>query len=157
MIAKERVIELANKRIEELDNNTYLVDVTVSPSNQILVEVDNLLGSAGISDCVSISRNIEHNLDREVEDFELQVTSPGLDRPFKVGQQYQKNLGKQVKVVFQGHGSIEGELKDYDGNNIWIETTSKQRVEGKKKKEIVSELHEVPMDKVKETKIVIKF
>ena len=91
MIPKKRIIELAQERINELDNGNYLVDVSVSAKNVILVKMDNLNQGVSIKDCVSVSRNIEHNLDREKQDFELKVSSPGLDQPFMVHEQYLKN------------------------------------------------------------------
>ena len=87
MIAKEKVIALAEERIQELNNDNYLVQVTVTNKNQIKVVMDNLHRGVSIKDCMSVSRNIEHNLDRSLEDFQLEVTSPGLDQPFFVEQQ----------------------------------------------------------------------
>lgn len=157
MINKETIINLAEERIAELDNGTYLVDVTVSSTNQILVEIDNINRGASIEDCIKVSRNIEHNLDREVEDFELQVTTPGLSKPFKVEQQYIKNIGKNVKVIFEKMGSIEGKLLEVNKDSIVIETSIKEKVEGKKKKEIVVKQHKIEKENIKETKIIISF
>ncbi len=157
MISKQKIIELAQERIDEMDNDTYLVDVTVSETNQILVEIDNLKGSSSISDCIRVSRNVEHNLDREEEDFSLQVTTPGLSNPFKVHPQYVKNIGRNVKVVFKEVGSIEGKLIDVTAEQIVVETETKERIEGKKKKELVVRQHEIPFNQIKETKVVISF
>ena len=87
MISKNEVIKLAEERIKELDNGNYLVSVSISSKNSIRVKMDNLNGGVSVKDCVSVSRNIEHNLDREKEDFDLQVSSPGLDQPFVVAKQ----------------------------------------------------------------------
>ena len=106
MISKEKIIKLAQERIQELDNGNYLVEVNISPKNAITVKMDNLNGGVSIKDCVSVSRNIEHNLDREIQDFELQVTSPGLDQPFKVAQQYQKNIGKKISLLTIDNQSV---------------------------------------------------
>ena len=106
MISKEKIIKLAQERIQELDNGNYLVEVNISPKNAITVKMDNLNGGVSIKDCVSVSRNIEHNLDIEIEDFELQVTSPGLDQPFKVAQQYQKNIGKKISLLTIDNQSV---------------------------------------------------
>ena len=76
MIAKKEIIRLAQERINELDNGNYLVDVNISSKNAIKVKMDNLHGGVSVKDCVSVSRNIEHNLDRDQEDFELQVFFP---------------------------------------------------------------------------------
>ena len=157
MIDKKTVIELAQERIDELDKGLYLVDVVISKKNVINIEVDALEGSVAIMDCVSVSRNVEHNLDREDADFELSVMSPGIDQPFKVHQQYIKNVGRDVKVVFNEHGSIEGKLKSANEKEVTIETTTKERIEGKKKKEIVVREHVVTFDKIKETRLIISF
>ena len=109
MISKNRIIELAQERINELDNGNYLVDVSVSAKNVILVKMDNLNQGVSIKDCVSVSRNIEHNLDREAQDFELKVSSPGLDQPFMVYEQYLKNIGKTIEVILND-SSLKGEL-----------------------------------------------
>lgn len=157
MIKKELVKELAQERIDEMNNGTYLVDINISNSNQIVVEIDNMKGGAAVEDCIRVSRNIEHNLDREEEDFELQVTTPGLSNPFKVEQQYIKNIGRNVKVVFKEVGSVEGKLVEVNAENIVVETEAKERVEGKKKKELVVRQHIVEKENIKETKIVISF
>lgn len=157
MISKDTVIKLAQERIDELDNGTFLVDVTISLGNKILVEIDNQNGGSSIKDCVSVSRNIEHNLDREIEDFELEVGSAGLLKPFRVMQQYYKNIGKEVKVVLTPIGSKEGVLVAVDEEKITIETSEKIKIEGKKKKELVVKQEEIPFNQIKETKIIISF
>ena len=156
MIERKRIIELAQERIDELDKGLYIVDANVSPSNTINVEIDCLEGGVAIIDCMSISRNIEHNQEEDVE-FELLVSSPGLDKPFKVQQQYIKNIGKDVTVVFKEHGSITGKLKEVDDNKILVETSSKERLEGKKKKVLVVKQNEIPFSQIKETRVVISF
>ncbi len=157
MIKKETIQALAQERIDEMDNDTYLVDITISNTNQILVEIDNLKGGSSVEDCIRVSRNVEHNLDREVEDFELQVTTPGLSNPFKVHQQYVKNIGRDVKVLFKEVGSIEGKLVEVSDNEIVVETESKEKIEGRKKKELVVRQHPILIENIKETKIVISF
>lgn len=157
MIKRAVIVELAQERIEEMDNGTYLVDVIVSDGGKILVEIDNIDGGASVQDCIRVSRNVEHNLDREVEDFELQVTTPGLSNAFKVHQQYLKNVGRNVKVVFKEVGSIEGKLVEVNDNEIVIETESKEKIEGRKKKELVVKQHPILIENIKETKIVISF
>ena len=61
MVSKEKVIALAQERIKELDNGNYLVKVSISSKNVINVKMDNINGGVSIKDCVSVSRNIEHN------------------------------------------------------------------------------------------------
>lgn len=157
MIKRETIQELAQERMDELSNGTYLVDILISNTNQIVVEIDNINGGASVEDCIKVSRNIEHNLDREIEDFELQVTTPGLSNPFKVHQQYIKNIGREVKVVYKELGSIEGKLIEVNDNQIIVETESKEKIEGRKKKELVVKQHTILIENIKETKIIISF
>ncbi len=157
MIRKEKIIELAQERIQELDNGNYLVEVNISPKNAITVKMDNLNGGVSIEDCVSVSRNIEHNLDREIEDFELQVTSPGLDQPFKVDQQYQKNIGKKISVLTFDNQSFSGELVEFSDKTVKLKEIHIVKNKLTKKKEKVEEIHLFKMGQIKETKLIISF
>lgn len=97
----------------------FLVDIRVDKTNRIQVEVDRGTG-LGIDDCVRISRQLESRLDRDKEDFALEVSSPGLDSPFKVPEQYRKNVGKEVRVALNDGTTREGELKEVSGSGIVI-------------------------------------
>jgi len=142
---------------EKIDGTDYfLVDLSVSSSNAILVEIDSAEG-VKISDCVAISRHIEGNLDREEVDFELSVSSAGVGRPFKILKQYEKNIGKEVEVLLVDGQKLKGELQKADKDGIVLKTSRKDRVEGKKKKEIIIEHKNIPMDGIKETKVIISF
>lgn len=162
MITKQLVEKLALERIEERELDLFIVDITISPSYQILVELGSENGSVSISDCMAVSRNIEHNLDREEQDFALEVASADLTKPFKVLKQYIKYIGKLVEVKpltdnnFK-NGKIEGVLKSANENEIVVTTKEKKRIEGRKKKEWVEEDHTFKMNEIKETKIVITF
>lgn len=158
MIAKDKVKQLAEERIEELNKGLYIVEITVSAGNQIVVELDAEQGYVSIDDCISVSRNIEHNLDREQEDFALEVSSAGATKPFRVLKQYLKNVGKEVKVQLLEHGkALQGILKEADENGFVLETKEKRKVEGKKKKEWVIEEIPLKYNEVKETKLIITF
>jgi ribosome maturation factor RimP len=157
MLTLENITALAQERIDELDPEIFIVDITISSSNAINVELDKMGKGISINECMSISRNIEHNLDREVADFALQVSSAGMDRPLRVHKQFVKNIGRQVKVILN-HGSEEGILKSYEeGVHVVIETETKEKVEGKKKKEIVVREHVLLFTDIKEVKRVITF
>ena len=106
---------------------------------------------------MSVSRNIEHNLDREEADFELHVSSAGLDKPFRHDNQYLKNIGKRVKVKLIDASKFEGELISFDPEEIQLMDRMKKKVEGRKKKEWVEEIYKIKMKEIKETKIVISF
>ncbi len=157
MIAKSRVQELAEQRMEELGKPLYVVDITISSANHIFVEIDNEVESVSIEDCVSVSRNIEHNLDREAEDFQLEVSSAGLDKPLRDFRQFKKNVGRGLKVKLTENGKVEGKLIEADESQITLETERRERVEGKKKKIKVIENIVLPYEKIGEAKVVISF
>lgn len=162
MITKQLVEKLALERIEERELDLFIVDISISPSYQILVELGSENGGVSIADCMAVSRNIEHNLDREEQDFALEVASADLTKPFKVLKQYLKYIGKMVEVKplsdnnFK-NGKIEGILKSANENEIVVTTKEKKRIEGRKKKEWVEEDHTFKMSEIKETKIIITF
>lgn len=156
MIADKRIRELAEDRMKEIGDDLFIVAIKVSSGNKITVEVDRMNGSISIDDCVSISRNIEHNLDRSEEDFELEVSSAGIDQPFRVVEQYKKNIGRDVKVKFN-HGKIEGILNSVHPDSIVVTEEKKERVEDKKKKVWVKEEHDIPFDTISETYVKLKF
>ena len=156
MIDKQIVWDLAEERIAEHDPKLYIVELTIASGNKILVEIDNEKGGVSIEDCIAVSRNIEHNLDRETEDFSLEVSSAGLSQPFRVYKQYVKNIGKTVKVVGVEHGNnAEGILREVSETGIILEKTFKKRLENKKKKVEVTEEYVFKFDEIKETKLVI--
>jgi ribosome maturation factor RimP len=157
MISKKRVLELIHDRISELDNGLFVVGLTISASNVIRVELDKHEGNVAVIDCMSISRNVEHNLDREDADFEISVSSAGLDQGLRVFAQYKKNVGRDVKVKLKGGAKIEGEMTAATPEEITIQTSRKERIKGKRKKETIIEDHVLKMESVEETKIVISF
>ncbi|MEE4198650.1 MAG: ribosome assembly cofactor RimP [Bacteroidales bacterium] len=154
MISKQKIENIIEGIVRE--KNAYIVDLTVNSSNKILLELDSFEGVT-IDDCVEVSRIIEKNLDRDQEDFSLEVSSPGLSSPFKVWQQYQKNTGKEVETILSDGQKLKGNLIEVDQEGIIIEETRKIKVEGKKKKQTITEKLQLSFDNIKSTKIVIKF
>jgi len=122
--------------ISNLKKDHFLIDITVSSSNQIQVFVDSFEGLP-ISECISYSRLIEEKFDRDVEDYELSVSSGGLDLPFTVKEQFEKNLGLEVEVLTKEGKKHIGFLKSFDTEKITLEIEVKEAVEGKKRKELV--------------------
>lgn len=157
MISKKTVLALAEERINELNCGLFIVELTISATNVIHLELDKEEGYVSINECMSVSRNIEHNLDRESEDFELHVSSAGLDKPLRVLAQYTKNIGREVKVITKDGKKQQGLLVAASENELTLETSHFDKVEGKKKKERIVEQHLFPMNQIKETKIVISF
>lgn len=154
MITAEKIYELAEAKIAEGSN--FIVDVVVKPGNNIYILIDNDNG-VSIKDCVEMSRHIEGSLDREVEDFELHVSSPGLDRPLKTLRQYQKYLGKELSVKTKEGDKISGKLLNATDKGIELEVKSKESVPGKKGKQLQINNISLTFNQIKETKIVISF
>lgn len=157
MLDRKLIEELIAERIAELNNGLYVVDLRISPTNVIHVELDKLKGGVSVQDCVSVSRNIEHNLDREKADFELHVSSAGLDKPIRHINQFAKNVGRSFKVQPQTEETFEGELVKMADDNLVFKVRTQKRDEVKKKKIWVEEIIELPYNQIKEAKIVISF
>lgn len=157
MISKEKVLGLINEKIEEKGNKYFLVDLKISGSNKIMIEIDHEENPVSIDDCIQFSRQVEHNLDREIEDFELEVSSSGLSNPFKVKKQYVKNIGRTVKVLTKEGKAIEGELTYADDDKIKVKFEIKEKVEGSKKKISKTIEEEILHDNINQTKLVITF
>ena len=149
MISKQKVTELALEKIKELDY--FLVDVKISATNEITVLFDKNDGVV-IDDCLKVSRHIESNLDRDIENYQLTVCSPGIDKPFLVREQFIKNIGSDIKIKTLNGKTYKGTLVSYEDILI-LETKTKQ----KKKKELLIEKIEIPLDSIKETKLILKF
>jgi ribosome maturation factor RimP len=157
MISKQKVRELAEERINERDAALFIVELSISSSNVIRLELDKKNGNVSIEDCVSVSRNIEHNLDREAVDFELHVSSAGLDKPLRVFEQYEKNIGRSLDVKLNSNEKTSGKLIAVDPQHITLTREEKVAVEGKKKKEVVVIEEKIAFTDINEAKIVISF
>ena len=154
MINKDTVRSIVE---EWLDGKEYfLVDIEISPDDRIVVEIDHADG-VWMEDCVELSRFIEDHLSRDEEDYELEVGSAGLGQPFKVAQQYHCFVGKDVEVLDADGKKYKGVLKAVEGNDFTVTVQEKQKVEGKKRPQLVDTDHTFQMDKVKYTKYLINF
>ena len=120
------------------------------------MEIDHADG-VWIEDCVELSRFIEDRLNRDEEDYELEVGSAGLGQPFKVPQQYRNFIGKEVEVLTDEGKKVKGVLTSVDGNDFTVTVEEKVRIEGKKRPELQTVEKTFQMDKVKYTKYLISF
>ncbi len=157
MIDRKEIERLVEERIQELDNGLYVVEMTISSTNVIRIEIDKINGGVTVADCVSVSRNVEHNLDREKADFELHVSSAGLDKPFRHINQYIKNVGRTINVKTKDGRTMEGEIVKVADEKIILSAEEMQLLEGKKKKEKVEVIYEIVLTEIKEANIVISF
>ncbi len=152
MIQESQIISLVNEKIEGTD--LFLVDLTIRPGNKIMVLIDSVKGLS-VDACVKVSRHIEFSLDRETEDFELQVSSPGADSPFKVREQYIKYEGRKVEVINKEGEVFNGNLISSDDENFEIEATLPAKGANKKIKTTSKLIFNYTQ--IKQTKATISF
>jgi len=154
MIDKNVVKKLVEEWLQ--DKEYFLVSIKISPDDRIVVEIDHADG-VWIEDCVALSKYIEDHLNRDEEDYELEVGSAGLGQPFKVPQQYINFIGKEVEVLDADGKKVKGILKAVEGNDFTVGVEEKVKVEGKKRPVKQEVDHVYQMDKVKYTKYIISF
>lgn len=154
LLDKDYIESLAE---EGLEPGQFIVELHVGTHGDIRLELDHEDRPISIAECVAMSRQVEHNLDREDEDFSLVVTSPGLDKPFRVFKQYTKNIGRPVKVKTDDGRAHEGTLVEATEKAVTLERRTKERIEGRKAKEWVTHRDVLPMEQIIETKIQIVF
>lgn len=154
MIDKLEIRDIADDFL--INSDTFLVDVIIRPGNIIVVEVDSKEG-VSIEDCIKLSKHIESKLDRDAEDFELEVGSAGVTSPFKITKQYEVNIGNEVEVLTKGGQKITGVLKSCDSSTFTVTVTKMEKPEGAKRKVAVEEDLSFKYDEVKYTKYLIRF
>ena len=152
---KNTVQEILENALEER-SDLFLIDLEVNESNAIKIKVD---GDHGVSveDCVFLSRAVEHSLDREVQDFSLEVTSAGATAPLKHLRQYKKNIGRALAVKTHDGETYEAVITKADNNVISLEwKTREQKPVGKGKVTVLKQA-EIAYNDIKEAKVKIKF
>lgn len=132
-----------------VEHDAFLVDLEVNEGNAINVFADTDEGIK-IHELKMISREVEGALDREIEDFALTVSSPGLDRPLRLKRQYTNNVGRWVKVKTSEPRTVKGELIEVDEEAIKVRVPSKKR-----KEPAIEEL--IEFADIVETKIQVRF
>ncbi|RLD36584.1 MAG: ribosome assembly cofactor RimP [Bacteroidetes bacterium] len=150
MISVKQVRKLVNQRIEDTD--IFVVDISISVANAIRVVLDSDT-NLSIDECIAVSRQVEHNLDREAEDFSLEVTSFGLSEPLQIHRQYVKNIGRNLKIKLLDDSQIKGKLIKVTDTFIHIE----KALTKKEIKEGVDAMNIIEIQAIKQAKIEISF
>jgi ribosome maturation factor RimP len=153
MIKKEQIIQLAEECLE--GTNRFIVKVSIGKDNLISVYIDGDEGVT-IDHCAELSRHIEKNLDRELEDYELKISTAGIDQPLVNIRQYVKNIGKPIEILLKDGSIKKGILQAVDAEKITLAEAVKN-TNKKSKKMTTGESLEIPMPLVKETKVMIIF
>ena len=154
MIEKKTVCQIVDEWLEGQDY--FLVAVNISPDNKIVVEIDHKEG-VWIEDCVELSRFIESKLNREDEDYELEVGSAGIGQPFMVLQQYLNHIGEEVEVLTNDGRKLAGMLKAADDSRFTVTIHKKVKEEGAKRPKWVDEDLDFGYDEIKYTNYLISF
>lgn len=155
MIDRQKVCVIVEEWIATR-NDFFIVDVKVTPDNTITVEIDNY-DKVTIDDCVELSQYLEKNLDRNIEDYELEVGSAGLGQPFKVREQYKKHAGDEVEYLTKEGKKLQGILIASDEKGCTIRIKKKIKPEGSKKKIEVDEELSYLYEEIKYIKYLIRF
>ena len=151
MFGKDKILNLC---MEALSASQFVVDVKINNANDIFVYIDDFEGLT-IEECRRINHYIESGLNREEEDFSLEVSSPGLSNPFKVKEQYTKNLNKKIEIITTDGEKIEGFLIEISENFIVIENSVIKKINNKKQE--VKEQHKLEFVNIKTAKNIISF
>lgn len=154
MIDKNYVRELVDQWLEGKDY--FLTDLSVSADDRIVVEIDHQEG-VWIEDCVELSRYIESHLNREEEDFELEVGSAGIGQPFKVIRQYEIHQGERVETLTRDGRKLQGVLSDVTPEGFTLTVQEKVREEGMKRPKMMDRDVRLAYADVSWTKYLVDF
>lgn len=152
---KEKIKYLVNTALDE-NKELFLIDLQFLPENKIYVEID---GDKGVSldECIRVSRSIENNLDREEEDFALEVTTPDIAHPIKLNRQFIKNIGRTLSLKLKDTMSLEGVLTNVTDEDIQLEWKSREPKTVGKGKVTVIKNEKISFSDILEAKVKIIF
>lgn len=147
MIDKLQILEIVDEELSKSDDK-FVVGMKVTPDNRIFVDIDGDNG-INIDDCIALSRAIESRLDREIEDFELNVSSAGADAPLKMPRQYRRHIGRELAVVMPDGERIEGTLTQADDSHFVVCT--------KGTKKVAPQEHCLAYNAIKTAQVILQF
>ena len=148
----KNIVDLVLKDYEQL----FLIDLSVSDSSKISITIDGDLG-VNLQDCITISRAVEQELDKEELDFSLEVASAGVSSPLKFVRQYKKNIGRKLKVKTNSNEIIEAFLTDADEEAATFSWKAREPKKIGKGKETVEKNLRLPYGEIKESIVLISF
>ncbi len=154
MAFKEKVLELLNDALKEKPS-VFLIDLSINEANKITITLD---GDTGVilQDCIDISKAIDNNIDREEQDFSLEVASAGVSSPLKLVRQYKKNIGRTLKVKTATE-TIEAQLVSANDEVIELTWSAREPKKIGKGKETVVKNLQIPYSEIKEAIVTINF
>ena len=155
MTFRNKVQELLEAVLAEREH-LFLIDLSINDSNKISVVLDGDFG-VNLQDCIDVSRAIENNLDREEQDFSIEVASAGVSSPLKLVRQFKKNIGRTLKVKTIASEEVEAKLTSADDEKITLEWQAREPKKIGKGKETVEKKLELPYENIKEAIVIISF
>lgn len=155
MTFKNKVQEALDAALLEREH-LFLIDFAINDANKISVVLDGDFG-VNLQDCIDVSRAVEGNLDREEQDFSLEVASAGVSSPLKLVRQYKKNIGRTIKVKTISSQEIEAKLVTANDEKITLEWQAREPKKIGKGKETVDKKLELSYENIKEAVVIISF
>ena len=155
MTFKNKVQELLDVALAERPE-LFLVDLSINEANKISINLDGDQG-VNLQDCIDISRTIENNLDREEQDFSLEVASAGVSSPLKFVRQYKKNIGRTLNVKTNSSDDLEAKLVAADEEKISLEWQAREPKKIGKGKETVQKKVDILYENIKEAIVIVSF
>lgn len=147
MIDKLHILEIVDNELSKSEDK-FIVGMKVTPDNRIFVDIDGDNGIT-IDDCIALSRAIEGQLNRDEEDFELNVSSAGADAPLKLPRQYRRHIGRELSVLMPDGERLQGQLSEADDTHFVI------RVKGTKK--MAPQEHRLAYKEIRAAQVVLQF
>lgn len=159
MAIPDIISEWTSSILQEKDQRFFLVDIRVNQTpagTKVIIHID---GDEGVSidTCAEVSRALANRLEEEDlmnGKYVLEVSSPGLDQPLKLHRQYQKNVGRTIKILTQDNQTIKGVLVDVSDEEIGVETATQGK---KKKKNEPPQSMRIPFEQIKKTNVLVTF
>jgi ribosome maturation factor RimP len=151
---QDKVENLLKEAFQE-NNSLFLVDLNITKDNKISVVIDGDKG-VSVNDCIAVSRKVEHNLDREEEDFSLEVSSAGVSEPLHLERQYRKNLGRKLQVITNNE-KIEATLTEANQDGIKLNWKAREPKPVGKGKRTVQKEAVLPYSEIVDAKVMITF
>lgn len=152
---KEKVAHLLQEVLDE-NPNLFLISLDIQGNNEIKVVIDGDKGVT-VEDCMAVSRKVEHNLDREEEDFALEVMSAGATSPLQLSRQYKKNIGRHLEVKTQEGNKIEGLMTEATDSGITLAWKTREPKPVGKGKVTVQKTETIAYNEIVQAKVMIKF
>jgi ribosome maturation factor RimP len=153
MVTEARVRQSLERHLEGTTH--FVVDVAVRPGPKVVVEVDNDKAIT-LEELARLNKAVRDDLGADADDCELQFSSPGMGRPFKVARQYQKHIGRLVELVLADGNTVQGQLVDLADEQLSLRIQHPSKVKGRLPK-LDDEVTLFPLTGIKATKAIIKF